>query len=245
MTPIVVLSGGGVKSAVAAARFAKDHEIILVHVNYGQGAAVREGAMLDQLSHTWPNSRVLRLTLPHMAQLRTGAAEPAVGVVSQAAKGIVGTPGAPGSASPAATRGLFPVLCSVGLQAALVHKAPQLIVGLTKADDAAHLGLPSAESHLDLRREFLHAFGIMVETLLRSRSPVKLEAPLIDLRYHEVFLLARRFQVPLEKTWTCDKPGAAPCRQCDSCRARAQACTQAGSSDPLLTPTPVESLARS
>ena len=226
------------KSAVAAARYAKDHELILVHANYGQSAAVREAAMLDHLSSVWPNARVIHLTLPHLAQLRSATADGG-GAISQAAKGIVGS--ASGSTT-AAARGLFPVLCSIGLQAALVHKATQIVVGLTKVDDAAHLGLPSAETHLDLRREFLHAFGIMMETLLRSRSPVRIEAPLIDLRYHEVFLLARRFQIPIERTWTCEKPGTVPCRQCDSCRARAQACAQAGSPDPLLAPSQAESL---
>lgn len=232
MPTVVILSSGGIKSAVAAARYAKDHELILLHVNHGQPAATRESAALDRLVQNWKNTRVVRATLPHMIQLRTTTPADRSGGEGQVSRGIVGSMSGVGTPTPVGTRGLLPVLCSLGLQAALGYRATLLAVGLTKNDDATHIGLAPVETRPDLRREFLHAFNTMSETLLRPRG-LKLEAPLVDLQHHEVLLLAQRFQIPLEHTWSCDKPATHPCNQCDACKARTQAFAQAGFPDPL------------
>lgn len=233
MPTVVILSGGGIKSAVAAARYAKDHELVLLHVNHGQPAAVRETTALDRLAQRWKNARVVRASLPHMTQLRGGSGSDPAGSDTQLSRGIVGSVSGIGSASPVGAKGLLPVLCSLGLQAALGYRAVSVVLGLTQSDDAAHLGLPGVETHPDIRREFLHAFNIMGESLLRPRTAIKLEAPFVELPYHEVMLLARRFQVPLESTWTCAAAGLSPCLQCSFCKARAVACAQAGIPDPL------------
>lgn len=234
MPTAMILSGGGIKSAVTAARYAKDHEIILLHVNHGQPAATRESVALDRLVQNWKNARVVRATLPHMIQLRASADGDRPGNEGQVSRGIVGSMSGVGAPTPVGSKGLLPVLCGLGLQAALGYRATLLALGLTKRDDATHIGLASVETRPDLRREFLHAFNMMSETLLRPRT-LKLEAPLVDLELHEVLLLARRFQLPLEHTWSCDKPATHPCNQCDACRARAQAFAHVGFPDPLLS----------
>ena len=38
MARVVVLTGGGIKGAVAAARYASEHEVVLLHADYGQPA---------------------------------------------------------------------------------------------------------------------------------------------------------------------------------------------------------------
>jgi len=237
MPTVVVLSGGGVKSAVAAARYAKDHDLVFLHVNHGQPAAVRECAAMDRLAQRWKSARVVRATLPHMTQLRSAAGSDAPESDAQVSRGIVGSVSGIGTGTPVGAKGLLPVLCSLGLQAALGYRAVAVVLGLTKADDASHLGLSGIETHPDIRREFLHAFNIMGESLLRPRTAIKIEAPLVEIQYHEVMMLARRFQIPLDDTWTCEKAGASPCLQCAFCRARSAACAQAGLTDPLVTDT--------
>lgn len=233
MPTVVILSGGGIKSAVAAARYAKDHEVVLLHVNHGQAAGSRESAALDHLITTWKHARVVRAAVPNMIQLRASSGEDRGGAEGQMSRGIVGSTSGVGTAVPAASRGLISVLCSIGLQAALAYRANVVALGLTKRDDAGHIGLPPVESRPDIRREFVHAFNIMSETLLRPRT-LELQSPLVDLDYHEVLLLARRYQVPLEHTWTCETSSHHPCNQCSSCKARSQAFNQAGLPDPLL-----------
>ena len=235
MPVVIILSGGGVKSAVAAARYAKDHELVFLHVNHGQPAAARECAAIDRLAQHWKNARVVRATLPHMSQLHSAGGADARESDTRVSRGIVGSVSGIGTGTPVGAKGLLPVLCSLGLQAALGYRAVSVVLGLTRSDDAAHLGLSGIETHPDLRREFLHAFNIMSETLLRPRTAIKLEAPLVEIQYHEVMMLARRFQIPLEHTWTCAHAGSSPCLQCSFCRARSAACTQAGMADPLVT----------
>jgi len=236
MTPMVVMSGGGIKGATAAGRYAKDHDLILMHVNYGQTAAAREISALESLAATFPHAKVLGIALPHLIQLRRSSAE----TVAQ-----LGTRGAAGATrkdpslpvSPAAIRGLMPMVLSVAANGALSVGSKAVVVGLTRTGDATHLGLPGLESGADQRREFLHAYNIMLETALRPRSQMRIEAPLMELTYAEVIQLAVRFRVPLEKTWTCDDIGPQPCGQCDPCKARSRAFSDASFVDPATAPT--------
>jgi 7-cyano-7-deazaguanine synthase len=226
-----VLSGGGIKSAVAAARAAKEYQLVFVHINYGQASANRESEALDLLVDTLPGSRVVRVALPYLSQLRAAASEGAAPTKSET-RGIVGTAMTAASVPPAVLRGLSPVLLSVGLQSALRFGAHRVVVGLTNTADASHLGLPGADAPPDSRREFLHAFNMMAEVLLQPKFDVRIEAPLMDLRYDEVVKLALRFRVPLDKTWTCERFGMQACGKCEACRARALAFGEAGIIDP-------------
>ncbi len=236
MSAAVVLSGGGIKGAVAAARTAKEHETIFVHINYGQPSANREIAALDALAPTLPKSRVVRIALPYLSQLRAAAPDAPAPNAPRDTRGIVGTSISTSSVPPAVMRGLMPVFLSVGVQSALRFNSPKVVIGLTNTDDAAHLGLPVADSPPDTRREFLHAFNIMTEVLLRPRFAVQIEAPLIDLRYAEVIKLAQRWHVSLDKTWTCHRFGTHPCGVCDACAARTRAFGEAGLVDPAAAP---------
>ena len=239
MSAAVVLSGGGVKSAVAAALTAREHEAILVHMNYGQPSANREAAALDSLAGALASARVVRIALPYLSQLRTAAADASAPAASRENRGIVGTSIPTSSIPPAVMRGLMPVFLSVGVQSALRFGAGKVVVGFTGLDDALHLGLPGAESGPDARREFLHAFNIMTEVLLRPKFAVEVEAPLIDLRYAEVIKLALRLRAPLDKTWTCQRFGTDPCGQCESCTARSRAFVEAELTDPgVSAPVP-------
>ncbi len=231
MSSVVVLSSGGIKSAVAAARLAKEHAVILLHVNYGQASAGRESTALDLFAGALPGSRVVRVALPYLSQLRAAAPE-ADAASPRETRGIVGTSITTGSTPPALLRGLAPVLFSVGVQSALRFSARHVVTGLTDQDDAPHLGLLVAESPPDSRREFIHAFNIMAEVLLRPKFSVRVEAPLIGLRYSEVVKLGVRFRVAMDKTWTCERFGAQPCGQCEPCKARARAFSEAGVTDP-------------
>ena len=234
MTPMVVMSGGGIKGAAAAGRYAKDHDLVLLHVNYGQVSATREISALESLAPTFPRAKVLRIALPHFIQLQRSPTETTAQPGSRARPPTGGTEPASG-VSPAVLRGLMPMVLSVGVQGALRVGSPTVAIGLMRSCDATHLGLPGLESAADQRREFLHAFNIMLETALRPRAPVRLEAPLMDLTYAEVIQLAVRFRVPLEKTWTCDGIGPQACGQCDPCKARSQAFAAAALVDPAAT----------
>jgi len=49
----------------------------------------------------------------------------------------------------------------------------------------------------------------------------------------EVVSLAAGLGVPLERTWSCYREGSRHCGECEGCRKRAKAFSEAGVSDPL------------
>jgi len=259
MSTIIVLSTGGIKSAVAAARIADQHELVLVHVDYGQASARNQARAVQALMPTYPNARCVELTMPHIIELqRAMERSPRAGrstARTAAPRGSMGTganpmgtgansmtTGANGSSepeplAPASLRGLWPVLCTVGAQCALRFGATEVAVGLTASESAIHLGLPVSGLKADARRAFAHALNIALDILSPKGYAVRLETPLIDLTYSETIKLAERFKVPLEKTWTCQADRQKPCEQCGPCRARATGFQQASMVDPAMLAT--------
>lgn len=237
MSSMVILTGGGIKSAVTAARYAKDAELILLFVNYGQASSTSDMKAIEALAKGYTTARVARVDLPHVRKLSAGiehmtASAGKVGGGSSTATDQDGL-------SPTTLRGLMPVMISVGLQTAIRVGASGVALGLSRHCDATHVGMPGIEGRGDARREFIHACDIMSEMVLRPRARIRIECPLMDVSYAEIIKLAQRFQAPLEKTWTCLRAGLHPCGTCESCLARARAFTEAGYNDPALTPARV------
>ena len=74
MPAIVVLTGGGIKGAVAAARSASDNEIILLHVHYGQRCASAEAEAARALGAALLSARVVTADMPHVVQISQATA---------------------------------------------------------------------------------------------------------------------------------------------------------------------------
>lgn len=234
MDRCVVLTGGGVKGAVACARIAAEHELTLVHVDFGQPSAAAELRALSLLARSFPAARVASLELPHVARLEeqlTGSTAPRSGNEKEDQEETV-------ALTWAATRGLIPVFFTIGVQCAQRIGASTLVTGLSRQCDAAHLGLTGGATALDGLPESVHSFDIMIEGLLPPSSKVHLDVPLMDLSYPEIMKLAARLSVPLEATWTCERPGPQPCEKCEPCRARARAFGEAALADPLSATVP-------
>lgn len=231
MALILVMTGGGIKSATAAARSAPGNELLLVHVDYGQPSAQAEASMLQDLAATLQSSRVVSLNLPHVLELDRGVTD---GTHSRSSGESDGT-GEPQAPSAPALRGIVPVLLSVGIQCALRVGASTVVTGLSRLCEATHLGLPGSEEPTHGRREFLHSFNLMIESVSQACSKVQVETPLMDLSLPQVIKLAQRFALPLEKTRTCGRSAPQPCGRCEACRSRTAAFLEAGLVDPLTS----------
>ena len=225
MSTVLILSGGGIKGAVAAARYVRDHELVLFHVDYGQAAASAELKALAMLAAQWPTAKLCSTTLP------------AVKIVSSAVRaGAVSSPdaarkNADDAANLLARGGLFPVMVSLAAQSALRFRAGTLVVGCSAHVAGEHLGLPGPDGGPDALREALHAFDIMLEAMLRPKARVVVEAPLMDLPYSQIVKLGQRFGVAWQRTHSCEAPATGPCGKCQSCKLRAQAFFEAGVPD--------------
>lgn len=231
MALIVVLTGGGIKGATAAARSAGGNELLLVQVDYGQPSAQAEASALHGLAATLQSSRVVSLNLPHVLELDHAVTD---GTRSRSSGEGEGS-GEPQAPSALALRGIVPVLLSVGVQCALRVGASTVVTGLSRLCGATHLGLPGNEEPTHGRREFVHSFNLMIESVSQAYSKVQVETPLMDLSFPQIIKLAERFGVPLEKTWSCARSTPQPCGGCEPCRSRAGAFLEAGLVDPLTS----------
>lgn len=232
---IVVLTGGGIKSAVAAKRNASDHELVLLHADYGQRSARSEQAAVTEFAGTLPAARVVTIDMPHVLQLQEKTTRAANAVAEPSPPGGIVSTQTP---SPAVVMGLTPMLLSLGLQCALRVGASRIITGVSNKVDATAIGLPRMEGLPDRNREFLHAYAVMTDLLLVQRAALKVEWPLIDLTYADIIRLADQLNVALDKTWTCERAVPRPCGRCDPCRARTAAFTAAQRADPAAAAVP-------
>ena len=227
MAKIVAMATAGVRSTVAAALYAEGHEVVLLHVDYGQPVAKAQRAALRAIADASANARLLGVTLPHISEFDRypdGMGEARSELARQSVVEGAGL-------SPLALRGLWPLLWSTGVQCAARIGAEIVCTGMSDAptgDDATG----SAEGGRG--RSFLHAYNIMLESALTRGRGVRLEAPLMDVSYPDTVRLASRYKVPLEKTWSCSDSGKHPCGGCASCRSRMDAFADAGLSDPLV-----------
>lgn len=219
--PVVILAGGGVKTAVAAAVSGQGHELILLHADFGQASAQTERASLHKLAETLPSTRVIGIELPHVGQLHSvSTRQSAPGRQAGSASGDrIATSGAD-------YFGLLPMLVSVGMQCAQRLGAASMVTGLSRFCDAAHLGLFGAGGRAECLPEFIYSFSVMIDGLYPRGSRVLIDAPLIDMSYADVVRLGRHLNVPLDTTWTCTQRGPRPCGRCEPCKTRAKAFEQ-------------------
>ncbi len=231
MSTAVVMTGGGVKAAVTAARFAVDHDLILLHIDYGQRSSKAELEAVHALSTVFESAQIIALDMPHAAQLQQQLASEGGDGARDFSSGVVHG----GVLSESTLRGLFPVLLSTGLQCATRVGAAVLAVGASRLADSSHVGWPLGAGHPDYQRETLHAFGIMAEAMFGKASTPKIEAPLLDVAYEEIFKLASNLKVPLDRTWSCERPGPRACGQCSRCKLRLEALASAGIPDGSLS----------
>lgn len=234
LSTVLILSGGGIKGAVAAARYVRDHEIILLHVDHGQPASAAESRALAMLAAHWPKSRLCSATLPAIKHMPSAVRAGGGAVISS-------DPARKQSEEAAhllSLRGLMPSMLSLGAQAALRFGASSIVIGASSHAAGEHIGLPGPGAGPDALREALHAFDIMLEAMLRPRTRIRVEAPLMDLTHPQIIKLGDRFKIPFERTHSCEAATASPCGQCESCKLRARAFLDAAIPDPATQPKP-------
>ena len=120
------------------------------------------------------------------------------------------------------------VFLSIALGWAEVLGAPDIYIGANAMD---YSGYP------DCRPEFIQAFERLAN--LATRAGVegrgfRVQAPLMQLRKHEIIREGSRLGVDYSLTISCYDPDGSgrACGRCDSCRLRAQGFAEAGVADP-------------
>lgn len=216
----VVLASGGLDSCVCVAETAREHDLALLHVNYGQRTQARElRAFTDIADHyRVPAARRLVTDLAHLAAIGGSSLLDPEAPVEQglpaAGEGI------PSTYVPFRNAHL---LC-IAVSWAEVLGATAVVLGAVQEDSS---GYP------DCREEFIDAFQVAVDAGTRPQTRIVLRTPLIHLDKAAIVLLGMELGAPLHLTWSCYVASQAACGRCESCRLRRRGFERSGFCDPL------------
>jgi len=108
------------------------------------------------------------------------------------------------------------VFHAVALAIAEERKAVAVVAGHNRSDAAA---FPDARPEYFRRVE-------------RLGKGIRILLPFAGLTDAQVILQGKLRGVPLERTWSCYRDGARPCRRCSACRGRIESMAQLGLEDP-------------
>ena len=217
----VVLLSGGLDSCVTAAVARQNNDIALLFLNYGHRTCVREHRAFVDIADYYRVIERRRLIA------RTDALEKIGG--SALTDRNVPVPDAN------IVRNAIPVsyvpfrnalFLSMGVSWAESVGATSVYLGAVEEDSS---GYP------DCTRAFCDAFAAAVDQGTRPESRIRILAPVIHLRKHQIVRLGVELGAPLHLTWSCYRNSDRACGRCDSCILRLEAFRTAGIPDPILS----------
>ena len=216
----VVLVSGGMDSCVTTAIAGIDHQIALMHAQYGQRSRQEERQAFDAIADHYgvDAGRRLIIDLVHIADIGGSALTDATVAIPLA---NLSSTDIPITYVPFRNGNLL----SAATSWAEVLSATAIFVGAVEADSS---GYP------DCRREFFDAYQAAISQGTRPETRINIETPLIKMTKKEIVLKGVEMGAPLELTWSCYQGGPTLCGICDSCSIRARGFSAAGVQDPLM-----------
>jgi 7-cyano-7-deazaguanine synthase in queuosine biosynthesis len=208
----IILSNGGVNSAVAAALAVQKYRAILLYAETAPGGAPASKAAYDQQVAHFKPFREHTLAMPFFAT-RDGAAPPAAaGAVDPRVQAPLG---------PQMVR-LLP-LVAAAVRFAADYQAAAVYLGLRVGPRGDELAQAT---------EYIQVWNELVQ-MPCALAELEVVTPLLELEPWEVVDLGYNVAAPFERTWSCEGDGPEPCWACRGCRARDAAFQQAAKPDPL------------
>lgn len=207
----VVLNSGSINSAVTCALAAQRYRLVLLHIEYGQGARGR-AAYDQQVGHFKPY-REHSLPMPYLNEVR----EPAL-----AAAALVNDPRAQVANLGPQMLDLLP-LVSAGVRYAVHYQASALYLGFRVGGSGDELAGAT---------EYFQIWNELVQMPCGVKD-LEIVTPILEMDAWQVVDVGFQVNAPLDKTWSCMEEGSEPCWACPACRAREKAFQQAGKVDPL------------
>jgi 7-cyano-7-deazaguanine synthase len=211
-------------SCVLAALAAQEHDLAMLHANYGQRTQAREQQAFHAVADFYrvPAERRLLVELSHLGAVGGSClTDQAVEVP----EGELGREGIPVSYVPFRNANLL----SAAASWAEVLGATAVYFGAMEEDSS---GYP------DCRGVFIEAFNKVIETGTRPETKIEIVAPLLHLTKAEVVRLGLKLRAPFDRTWSCYRREDVGCGRCDSCLLRLRGFRDAGAMDPISYATP-------
>jgi 7-cyano-7-deazaguanine synthase len=221
----VVLSSGGLNSAVLTSLAVKEHAVRLLHVRYGHRAQTQETALFEKQAAFFNLKDKLTLDLPHFAALGNSAR---VNRKKQIEDALAIGEGASNCWVP----GLIGSLLNAAFGWASIVGAGKIFIGIS--EDLGPPGPRTRSIYPDYSRECVQLHNHLLAEMSRGK-PIVIEAPLVDMSRTEIVKLGSRLNTPFELTWSCLSSGTQPCGGCVGCATRSRGFLDAAVPDPILS----------
>jgi 7-cyano-7-deazaguanine synthase len=215
----IALVSGGMDSLVMARFCARESDLALLHVNYGQRTEAKELSCFHNIAEhlNVPAARRLVADIGYLKQIG-GSALTDGGIAIPAAD--LGREGVPVTYVPFRNAHLI----AIAVSWAEVIGAKNIYIGAVAADSS---GYP------DCRPGFYESMNETIRRGTKDGSGITVKAPFVHLLKKDIILMGKSMCVPFEHTWSCYREGETACGSCDSCALRLRAFEEAGVSDPL------------
>ena len=213
----VVLTSGGMDSCVTVAMAAREYELALLHINYGQRTQERELRAFHDIADFYavPDDHRMVISIEHLARIGGNALTDRSLAVRDAEKE---SHGIPNTYVPFRNANMM----AIAVSWAEVMGAAALFIGAVEEDSS---GYP------DCRESFYDAFQRVIETGTKNEQPLRIHTPLIHLRKDEIIRQGLALGAPLHLSWSCYKNEDRACGVCESCVLRLRGFRRAGAAD--------------
>ncbi len=217
MNLAVVLLSGGMDSCVTAAIARQDHELVLLHANYGQKTEKRELKAFNDIAQYYlvPPSRRLIADMHYLGEMGgSSLTDPGLDVPTDGQ-----------------TRGSTPTtyvpfrnthLLAAAVSWAEVLGAGKVFIGAVENDNPCYP---------DCREVYYKALDQLIKAGTRPDSRIIVETPLLHLKKSQIVQKGMALGAPLHLSWSCYKNEDRACGICQSCRLRLEAFKEAGYED--------------
>lgn len=213
----IVLASGGMDSSVLAAFAARESEIALLHVNYGQRTERKELACFEAIADHLGVRERLVVDISHLAAIGGSALTDRSIAVPEA---DLSRPGVPATYVP--FRNAHFVCIAVSWAETI--GAATIYIGAV---------WPDSSGYPDCRPAFYDAMNEAIRLGTKEGSGIVVRAPFVRLKKKDLVLMGKSLGLPFEKTWSCYREGERACGRCDSCALRMRAFAEAGVPDPI------------
>lgn len=218
MPKAVVLLSGGLDSCVTAAIAARDQDLALLHLQYGQRTQSRERRAFDDIADHFavPNADRLIVDSSFLSEIGGSALTDTNIPIPDADLDAADVP-----ITYVPFRNAH--LLSLGVSWAETIDAQSVYIGVVQDNSS---GYP------DCTEAFCKAFGEAVLAGTRDGN-IQIRTPVIHHDKAGIVRLGTELAAPLHLTWSCYSDESEACGLCDSCVLRLRAFEQAGVPDPI------------
>lgn len=214
---VIIASSGGLDSCVTTAIAAQDHEIAMLHVQYGQRTEKKELECFKQIAEFYNVTETLITSLPHLRNIKGSS-------LTDHARDV--EKGEPGKNTIPSTYVPFRngAILSIAVAWAEVTGAMKIFIGAVEEDSS---GYP------DCREIFFRLFEKTANLGSRPENKIEIVTPIIRMNKAEIIRKGNQIGAPLHLTWSCYVDGDVACGECESCYLRRRGFEEAGIEDPI------------